>query len=122
MENQNTMNIEELEVISQLTDFGPETVDGIKMSGIEVALYDLGIGAASLGIWSTARIAQSALSKLNAKAATHFFAVADREQAPGVRYKAGTSYTCHGPATSTKVNRNAPCTCGSGKKSKKCCK
>ena len=28
----------------------------------------------------------------------------------------------YAPATSTKVGRNEPCTCGSGKKSKKCCK
>jgi hypothetical protein len=29
--------------------------------------------------------------------------------------------TSYGPAVSTKVGRNAPCPCGSGKKSKKCC-
>ena len=28
----------------------------------------------------------------------------------------------HAPSTSTKVGRNEPCPCGSGKKSKKCCK
>ena len=28
----------------------------------------------------------------------------------------------YAPATSTKVGRNQPCPCGSGKKSKKCCK
>ncbi len=33
---------------------------------------------------------------------------------------AGTR-TSYGPAVSTKVGRNAPCPCGSGKKSKKCC-
>ncbi|GAB4107877.1 YchJ family protein [Echinicola sediminis] len=35
-------------------------------------------------------------------------------------YVSGT-YPAAGPVTSPKINRNAPCPCGSGKKYKKCC-
>jgi len=124
MENQNTMNIEftqaEQNLISKLIDFGPETIAGIKMSGIEVALYDLAIGAASHKMWDRVILAKSALAKLNPKAESHFFGYETSEQAPGVRYKAFTP--SYAPTTSTKVGRNTPCPCGSGKKSKKCCK
>ena len=126
MNTQNTNTIEltraESNLISELIDFGPETIDGIKMSGIEVALYDLAIGAASFKMWDRVILAKSALGKLNAKAESNFFGYETSEQAPGVRYKAGTSYKCTPPATSNKVGRNEPCPCGSGNKSKKCCK
>ena len=121
MENTIEFTKAESNLISKLIDFGPETIDGIKMSGIEVALYDLAIGAASVKMWDRVILAKSALAKLNPKAESHFFAYETREQAPGVRYKAGKSYTCTPPAVSTKVGRNEPCPCGSGKKSKKCC-
>ena len=126
MENQNTINIEftqaEQNLMNQLTlPTGAETIDGIKMTGKEVALYEFALGAASIGLWTNVKIAKSALGKLNPKAESHFFGYETSEQAPGVRYKAGTSYTCTPPAKSTKVGRNEPCTCGSGKKYKKCC-
>ena len=125
--NTNTMNTidftkAESNLIAELTDFGPETIGGIKMSGIEVALYDCAVGAAHMELWNNVVIAKSALGKLNPKAESHFFGYETSEQAPGVRYKAGTSYTCTPPAKSTKVGRNEPCKCGSGNKSKKCCK
>jgi hypothetical protein len=42
---------------------------------------------------------------------------------PGTRTSYGPAFTpSYAPATSTKVGRNTPCPCGSGKKSKKCCK
>jgi len=124
MENQNTMNIEftqaEQNLISKLIDFGPETIAGIKMSGIEVALYDLAIGAASHKMWDRVILAKSALAKLNPKAESYFFGNETSEQPAGVGYKTFTP--SYAPATSTKVGRNTPCPCGSGKKSKKCCK
>ena len=122
MNNQINLTIEEQNTINQLTDFGPETINGIEMSGIEAALYDMAIGAAHMKLWDNVRIAKTILSKLNQKAVKELFGYETKEYPAGVRYKAGTSYTCTPPAVSTKVGRNEPCLCGSGKKSKKCCK
>ena len=108
------LTIKEKQTINELTDFGSETIRGIKMTGIEVAVYDMAVGAAALKIWDTARHAKAILTKLNPKAAQTFFGVETDEKPAGVYYP-------NGPAVSIKVGRNAPCPCGSGKKSKKCC-
>jgi len=125
MKNQNTMNIEftqaEQNLMNQLTlPTAAETIAGIKMTSKEVALYEFALGAASIGLWTNVKIAKSALAKLNPKAESYFFGNETSEQPAGVGYKTFTP--SYAPATSTKVGRNTPCPCGSGKKSKKCCK
>ena len=84
MEN---LTIEEQKTINKLIDFGPETIQGIKMTGIEVALYDMAIGAAHMKLWNNVVIAKNILSKLNPKAAQTFFGVETNEQPAGVFYK-----------------------------------
>ena len=105
------LTIEEQNTINQLIDFGPETINGIEMSGIEAALYDMALGAASMKLWNSVLLAKSILSKLNPKAAKEFFGYETSQQPAGISYVAPT-----------KVGRNEPCPCGSNKKSKKCCK
>lgn len=111
------LTIKEKQTISELIDFGPETIKGIKMTGIEAALYDMAIGAAHMKLWPACIHAKTILSKLNAKAAQKFFGIESDEQPAGVYYNSMS----RPPAVSNKVGRNEPCPCGSGKKSKKCC-
>ena len=62
----------EQQLINGLIDFGPETIRGIKLTGIEVALLDLCRGASAMGQWDTLKTAYHALLKLNPKAETFF--------------------------------------------------
>ena len=62
----------ELELVSKLIDFGPEVINGIKVTGIEAALLDLARGAAALKMWDRVFLAKSAVIKLNPKTESFF--------------------------------------------------